>query len=100
MTEHTKGPWTIIPKGTYGNKSVEINSENSPHGRVVIAELVYDGDECDQQMANAPLIAESPTILKVLEHAVNWGHGFEGTGTRPEWLTEAEEAIRKAGGKS
>ena len=35
-------------------------------------------------------------LLDALEHAVNWGHGFEGTGTRPEWLTEAEEAIRKA----
>ena len=35
-------------------------------------------------------------LRKSLEHAVNWGHGFEGTGTRPEWLTEAEEAIRKA----
>ena len=35
-------------------------------------------------------------LLDALGHAVNWGHGFEGTGTRPEWLTEAEEAIRKA----
>ena len=42
------------------------------------------------------LKAINAELLDALEHAVNWGHGFEGTGTRPEWLTEAEEAIRKA----
>ena len=41
------------------------------------------------------LKAINAELLEALEHAVNWGHGFEGTGTRPEWLTEAEEAIRK-----
>ena len=42
------------------------------------------------------LKATNAELLDALGHAVNWGHGFEGTGTRPEWLTEAEEAIRKA----
>ena len=39
--------------------------------------------------------AQVAELLDALKHAVNWGHGFEGTGTRPAWLTEAEEAIRK-----
>ena len=42
------------------------------------------------------LKAINAELLDALRHAVNWGHGFEGTGTRPAWLTEAEEAIRKA----
>ena len=45
---------------------------------------------------NTELETINAALLEALEHAVNWGHGFEGTGTRPEWLTEAEEAIRKA----
>lgn len=34
-------------------------------------------------------------LREVLEHAVNWGHGFEGVGPRPSWLTEAEEVLTK-----
>ena len=45
------------------------------------------------------IYAANSELLEALEYAVNWGHGFEGTGTRPEWLTEAEEAIRKHKGE-
>lgn len=41
------------------------------------------------------LIAQAPEMREVLEHAVNWGHGFEGVGLRPPWLTEAEELLHK-----
>ncbi len=41
------------------------------------------------------LIVEAPSMLEVLKHAVNWGHGFEGIGSRPPWLAEAEQLIRK-----
>jgi len=34
-------------------------------------------------------------LLEILEHAVNWGYGFESVESRPEWLTEAEQMVRK-----
>ena len=62
------------------------------------------------EIAKAPLIdklekalGENTTLkeingkmLRALNHAVNWGHGFERVGPRPEWLTEAEEVVNKA----
>jgi len=54
-------------------------------------------DKLEKSMReNATLKEINGEMLEALKYAVNWGHGFERVGPRPEWLTEAEQAVCKA----
>ena len=106
--EHTKGPWKVVertervPLGNRGEQTrhfLAIEQDIDSQFPAYIARIIKDSRSHELTAANARLIAQAPAMSKVLKYVVNWGHGFEGTGARPEWLTEAEEVLSKARGE-
>lgn len=107
--KHTKGPWTVKPKGVYGHdengSDLLIAVTRQPNGfQDSIGSVLpdYDVDE-----ANARLIAAAPELLEALKTAVaGWESDirseYDGTGILTRLLDQLEpfkKIISKAEGK-
>ena len=97
MNKHTPGPWTVnIPN----NRETAIRGIHG--GDYVIADILNDGYEDDEQEANARLIAASPDMLEALRRVANLNEnaGEIGDGMLRTIVAEARAAIAKAEGHS
>ena len=98
--KHTEGPWKAVGIPYDGINDPCIVSETAKDrydNEQYVAQTVYDMQSTTTREtvdADTLLIAQAPAMLRALEHAVNWAHGY--FQIRPEWLTEAEEVLRKA----
>ena len=89
--QYTPGPWTACELGSYsdyeGNCRVILGDDR----RIAVVQGAQSEDE-----ANARLIAESPEMLALLQHAIRHPMITEGS----EWWTKVLIVVDKATGSA
>jgi hypothetical protein len=96
MSEHTHGPWTILPRP--GTDVIHIMGESVPGAMLTTIAQMSAGTILSESLeANARLIAAAPELLAALEALLDDGH--IGDGNRPA-TRQALAALAKARGES
>ena len=86
QTNHTPGPWTVDPNGSYINYHNEVVGTSF----FLIHERFVDEFK-KEQAANMALIAAAPDLLEALINIISWVPG------REKWHTDAPiDAVEKA----
>lgn len=94
MTQHTPGPWAVVPARTGENDSIYFEVHDG-FGRTatVYGDIATDGEEA----ANARLIAAAPELLEALRELADHCRAFY-MAERESILLNARAAIAKATG--
>lgn len=102
VASHTLGPWTV--KDTPGEVQILGRHSNNVHGGKKPARLAIVLGWDDETMANARLIASSPTMLEALQVAegrfANLADADEATPSDLKAWRKVKGAIAKAKGAS